>query len=311
MQSMTGYGSAQVQGEPGSVTIEIRSVNSRYLDLSFRIPEELRQAEMPLRDLITRNIRRGKVEVRASYVRAAGTNDELVSDQLLEAVYQTYRKASKVIPSLQAPTLSDILNWPDASRNPSDPGQWQTICQQACTQALSQLIENRAREGERLAVILDDLASQIDENVRALESRLPELVRLQHERLVNRMKEALEQAMPAGNLSAADFSERLNAEAGIFSLKADVAEELARLRSHLCELRSIIRTPECQTGSSPVKSAPAQSKGHGKRLDFLFQEMNREANTLGSKAVHMDMTRTAIDLKLLIEQMREQIQNIE
>lgn len=310
MQSMTGYGSAQAQGEPGSVSIEIRSVNSRYLDLSFRIPEELRQAEMPLRDLVTRAIRRGKVEVRASYTRAVGASDELVSDALLQTINETYRKASKIIPSMQAPTLSDILNWPDASRSQTDPGLWLALCQQAGTQALTQLIDNRAREGQRLAVIIEELANQIDEKVQTLETRLPELVKLQHERLVNRMKEALEQAMPTGNLSAADFSERLNAEAGIFSLRADVAEELARLRSHLCELKTIIDTAQPDT-SSRGKSVVTQNKGHGKRLDFLFQEMNREANTLGSKAVHMDMTRTAIDLKLLIEQMREQIQNIE
>ena len=306
MQSMTGYGSAQAQGEPGSVTIEIRSVNSRYLDLTFRMPDELRHAEMALRELVGRNIGRGKIEVRASFTRSVATTEEVINDALLQAFDRAYRKASQVLPGIQSPSISDLLNWPDAGRTPSDPTQWVSLCQRACTDALAQLIESRNREGQRLATILGELASQIDSKVQALESILPELVSLQHERLVNRMKEVLEQALPANTLSTVDFSERLTAEAGIFSLRADVAEEIGRLRSHLSELRTII-DPSAAKPNAGVSSG----KGHGKRLDFLFQEMNREANTLGSKAVHIDMTRTAIDLKLLIEQMREQIQNIE
>ena len=302
MQSMTGFGSAQAQGEPGSVTIEIRSVNSRYLDLSFRIPEELRHAEMPLRELISQSIQRGKVEVRASYARALTQTDQLISDAVLQAVEQTYQRASQVINNLGPPTLTDILQWPDANRSGTDPAQWVALCQQACRQAIVQLVENRVREGERLSAIIADHAAQVDEKVRELESNLPALMRIQQERIANRMKEVLEQVAPSGQISPTELGERINAEAGLFSLRADVAEELGRLRSHLTELSQILQDKP---------TAKRQTKGHGKRLDFLFQEMNREANTLGSKAVNMEMTRTAIDLKLLIEQMREQIQNIE
>ena len=302
MQSMTGFGSAQAQGEPGSVTIEIRSVNSRYLDLSFRIPEELRHAEMPLRELISQSIHRGKVEVRAAYARAATQTDQLVSDTVLQAVEQTYQRASQVISNLAAPTLADILQWPDANRSSTDPALWVALCRQACKQALVQLVDNRVREGERLAAIIAEHALNVHEKVSELENNLPELMRLQQERIANRMKEVLEQVGSSGQITAAEFSERISAEAGLFALRADVAEELGRLRSHLTELSQILQ-------DNPT--AKRQNKGHGKRLDFLFQEMNREANTLGSKAVNMEMTRTAIDLKLLIEQMREQIQNIE
>ncbi len=302
MQSMTGFGSAQAQGAPGSVTIEIRSVNSRYLDLTFRIPEELRHAEMPLRELISQSVQRGKIEVRASYARALNQTDQAVSDAVLQAVAQTYLRASQVINNLAPPTLTDILQWPDVNRSGTDPGQWLALCQQACKQALVQLIENRVREGDRLATIIAEHASQIDQKIKELEDNLPELMRSQHDRIASRMKEVLEQVAPSGQISAAELSERIHAEAGLFSLRADVAEELGRLRSHLTELSQILLDKP---------SAKRQTKGHGKRLDFLFQEMNREANTLGSKAVNMEMTRTAIDLKLLIEQMREQIQNIE
>lgn len=302
MQSMTGFGTAQAQGEPGSVTIEIRSVNSRYLDLSFRIPEELRHAEMPLRELISQSIKRGKIEVRASYVRSTVQTESLISDQLLHVVEQTYQRARKIVGDLQPPTLSDILQWPEANRSISDPAQWLSLCQQAGRLAIDQLLESREREGQRLSVIIADIASQIDQKVQTLEGRLPALMQLQQDRLAARMREVLEQVAPQTTLSGPELSERITAEASLFSLRADVAEEIGRLRSHLIELISILE-------EKPARAQ--QAKGHGKKLDFLFQEMNREANTLGSKAVHMDMTRTSIDLKLLIEQMREQIQNIE
>jgi len=300
--SMTGYGSGQAQGEIGSVSIEIRSVNSRYLDLSCRIPEELRQAEMLIRELVSRTLVRGKVEVRASYTRAVTQSEQCISESTIEAVNEAYHRACKIIHELQPPAFSDLLQWPDPGRSTTDQTLWVALCQKACEDALAQLQDNRLREGERLVSLVSALADDAESIVASLEERLPELMQMQQERLVARMREVLEQVMPTTTLTAAEFSERINAEVSLFALRADVAEELGRLRSHLKELRDILQGTQ---GSN------ARGKGHGKRLDFLFQEMNREANTLGSKAVHLDMTRASIDLKLIIEQMREQIQNIE
>ncbi|MFW8564729.1 YicC/YloC family endoribonuclease [Orrella sp. 11846] len=298
MQSMTGFGTGRAQGDPGTVTLEIRSVNSRYLDVSFRMPEELRYAEMSMRDLISRAIRRGKIEVRASYVRSAENEAQMISPSTLAAVRDTYLNARETLPELQAPTMSDLLQWPDNNRAQTDPLAWVALCQQACRTALTELRANRLREGERLAVVMQGLARQVDEKVSALTDRLPELMALQQDRLATRMRDVLEQAAPLSQISPSELSERIHAEASLFSLRSDVAEELDRLRSHLAELEVILEDT-------------TDAGGHGKRLDFLLQEMNREANTLGSKAAHLDITRTAMDLKLLVEQLREQIQNIE
>lgn len=303
MQSMTGFGSGQAVGEIGSISIEIRSVNSRYLDLQFRMPDELRMAEMPLRELITQSIARGKLELRASYSRLAQDLPSTMPASLLTQIDSTYQHLRQTLPYVSAPTFQDVMQWSSTDKVATDPMQWVALCVQAGKHAISQLQQTREREGARLADIIDTQAKQAQDIVAGLLSNLPAISNAQSVRIASRMREAFEQACPDGlsHISAQEISERIAAEASVFSLRADVAEELDRLSLHLVELRDTL---------SP--NAPANAlKSLGKRLDFLFQEMNREANTLGSKAVHMDLTRAAIDLKLLIEQMREQIQNIQ
>jgi len=303
MQSMTGFGSGQAVGEIGSISIEIRSVNSRYLDLQFRMPDELRMAEMPLRELITQSIARGKLELRASYSRLAQDLPSTMPASLLTQIDSTYQHLRQTLPYISAPTFQDVMQWSSTDKVATDPMQWVALCVQAGKHAISQLQQTREREGARLADIIDTQAKQAQDIVAGLLSNLPAISNAQSVRIASRMREAFEQACPDGlsHISAQEISERIAAEASVFSLRADVAEELDRLSLHLVELRDTL---------SP--NAPANAlKSLGKRLDFLFQEMNREANTLGSKAVHMDLTRAAIDLKLLIEQMREQIQNIQ
>lgn len=307
MNSMTGFGSAHATSELGSVSIEIRSVNSRYLDLQFRLPDELRLAEMPLRQLLANTIIRGKVEIRGSYARAQKDLTHALSESVLAQIDATHQHIKARLPDLAAPTFADILSFSDAGKAPSDPQQWVELCMQAGKQAVEKLIETRQREGQRLVAVIAEQARELLDAVQGLKSGLPEIMAAQSEKLAMRLREAFDQACPNGltHISGAEISERLAAQAGLFSLRADVAEELDRLTLHTNELQETIGAAVENHDQAGLK------KGIGKRLDFLFQEMNREANTLGSKAVHIDLTRTAIDLKLLIEQMREQIQNIE
>lgn len=304
MQSMTGFGSAQANGEPGNVVIEIKTVNSRYIDMQCRLPDELRLAEMPLRELVARHITRGKVELRASFTRAVSATQTQLSDAALERIGQAYEQIQRKLPYVTPLSVTDVLQWPDPDKVSADPAAWVPVCISAGQAAIEQLIQTRQREGERLVSILMAQADNAESLVKYLVQKLPTLMQIQQERLRRRLRDALDQACPEGlsHISGAEISERIAVEASAFSLKADVAEELDRLGLHLAELRSVLRG-EQQSNKS--------TKGHGKRLDFLFQEMNREANTLGSKAVHMDLTNASMELKLLIEQMREQIQNIE
>lgn len=313
MKSMTGYGSAQQSSDIGNVTVEIRSVNSRYLDLQFRMPDELRMAEMPMRERIAQAVTRGKIEVRASFNRVSKDLSAKLTPALLEQVQATYLHVKEKLPAVGTPTFADVLQWTDLDRSAADPLQWVPLCVQATDAALVQLVQTRTREGARLAEIILEQALQATTIVQKLKLELPTLIKQQSDRVAMRMREAFEQASPEGlaHIRPQEISERLAAEASIFSLRADVAEELDRLSLHLNELQDIVARHRQGTKTADLKDKQPNTKGVGKRLDFLFQEMNREANTLGSKAVDIQLTRAAIDLKLLIEQMREQIQNIE
>lgn len=309
--SMTAFGSGKVTLEIGTVSVEIRSVNSRFLDLQFRIPDELRLAEQPIRERLTRSIGRGKVEVRASFARAQSTGDQRLTESALQRVAQQLDAARKVLPQTESPRLFELLGWPDAQAAVVDPEVWAQACLQAFEPALAQLTEGRLREGERLAAAMLTTSGQMQEIVLEVESHMPALLAIQRDKLAQKLRETVSSAFPGGftHISGAELSERIASESSLFALRIDVAEELARLRSHIVELEFLLSGKKREgSGRGPGGKDPGSV---GKRLDFLFQEMNREANTLGSKAVSMDMTRSAMDLKLLIEQMREQAQNIE
>ena len=309
--SMTAFGSGKVTLEIGTVSVEIRSVNSRFLDLQFRIPDELRLAEQPIRERLTRSIGRGKVEVRASFARAQSTGDQRLTESALQRVAQQLDAARKVLPQTESPRLFELLGWPDAQAAAVDPEVWAQACLQAFEPALAQLTEGRLREGERLAAAMLTTSGQMQEIVLEVESHMPALLAIQRDKLAQKLRETVSSAFPGGftHISGAELSERIASESSLFALRIDVAEELARLRSHIVELEFLLSGKKREgSGRGPGGKDPGSV---GKRLDFLFQEMNREANTLGSKAASMDMTRSAMDLKLLIEQMREQAQNIE
>jgi uncharacterized protein (TIGR00255 family) len=207
-----------------------------------------------------------------------------------------------------APRLVELYNWPGQRGSDAlDPQAWGAACLQAAKQALDQMQEARAREGARLAGMMRECADGVARVVADVETLLPRLLAEHKEKLATKLRESVDAAAPGGfaHISGPELSERLAQEATLFALRIDVAEELSRLRSHLEELQHLL---------SDGKGKPAGKRANGsagKRLDFLFQEMNREANTLGSKAGSLEVTRAAMDLKLLIEQMREQAQNIE
>jgi uncharacterized protein (TIGR00255 family) len=268
------------------------------------MPDELRFLETPLRELLTKNVARGKVEVRAGLQRRASTDPDSLNLAALEQAAALFNKVRAIVPDTQPPRLSELLSWPGVQAVEESEDTWRGAALSAANDALTQMQDARKREGERLATMIADRAGSVATIVGEVEQRMPQIVQEYRERLARKLRDTVENAFPGGfqNISGTELSERLSQEATLFGLRIDVAEELSRLHSHLAELHQLI-------GKGDKKNGDKGSAG--KRLDFLFQEMNREANTLGSKAGGLEVTRAAMDLKLLIEQMREQAQNIE
>ncbi len=308
--SMTAFGNGKSERTFGSVTVELRSVNSRFLDIQFRLPDELRMAEQPIKERISTELSRGKIEVRAHFSRAQTSVQTEISEDAILLVAQQLAQFRKILPETASPSFYEMLGSMNAQHPPIDPELWMGACQEALTAALSELLYGRQREGQRLSLAMLETANQIGRIVDAVEQQMPLLIKTQKERLAQKLRETIQNAFPSGftHISGPELSERLASESSLFALRIDVAEELTRLKSHLTELEFLLKdAPE-----TPSKKKGNPSRGSaGKRLDFLFQEMNREANTLGSKAGSLEMSKAAIDLKLLIEQMKEQAMNIE
>ncbi len=301
--SMTGYAgiqqnlpaspaSTEARTAPGQrLGLEIRSVNSRFLDLSFRLPDELRQHEPALRELITRKVKRGKVEVRAGLDNSVSTPMSEPSPRLLQRLNAVQDSVRAWLPEARPLSVAEVLRLSSHdSTQAADPGE-ELIA--LAERAVSALLEARAREGARLVAMLVDRLAQLKELAHAAVPLVPRLVAAQQARFLDRWKEALAHTDAAGQIEGA--RDRALAEATAYAIRIDVAEELSRLNSHLDEIRRLIE----------------QGGEIGKRLDFLIQELHREANTLGSKSSTLEMTRISVDMKVLIEQMREQVQNIE
>ena len=295
--SMTGYAAVQgpLQGADahggGMLGLELRSVNSRFLDLSLRLPDELRQAEPALRELIARQLKRGKVELRASLESAGNQTPAAPSARTLEQLRQLQLAVQAQLPGAAPLTVGEVLRMSEPAARPAPQLQAQVL--QLTRQALQELSDARQREGERLADLLRERAVGLHALAQQAAPLVPLLVEQQKKRFLERWAEAMALSNPGASTQAAQ--ERALTEATAFAIRIDVAEELGRLGSHLQEVQALL------SGGGEL----------GKRLDFLIQELHREANTLGSKSATLELTRISVDMKVLIEQMREQVQNIE
>ena len=285
--SMTGYAVKSLDIECGTLQLELKSVNSRYLDFHFRTAEDLRSLEIPLRELLSARLTRGKIECRLGFNSAAAGADKLTLNPELFATLKSLNDSvSAQMPEARALSVSDVLRWPGMFGD-------QTIDFAAvgpqvlalARQVLEEFSASRGREGEKLAEMIVDRVNSIREIVRQVAPRIPEAQAAFTDKLRQRLQDAL------GNAS----DDRVLQEVAVFATRIDVAEELTRLNAHLDEVERVVK----------------QGGACGKRLDFLMQELNREANTLGSKSAITEVSQAAMDLKLLIEQMREQIQNLE
>jgi len=307
IRSMTAFGNATEACSLGLVAIELRGVNSRFLDLHFRLPDDLRHLETALRERIQRRVSRGKIEIRANVQRQAAALAGTLNPEALRQLAATLEQVKAVVPAVQAPRLAEVLAWPGVQGDTE--GDWDGATLAAADTALEQFDQGRLGEGQRMAQTMGEWALSIDDIVQKVEATLPQVLADYRERQARKLRETFDAAFPHGleHISGPEITERLAHETALFSLRIDVAEEVARLRSHLVELRQIL-AGKSAGGERRQRSGSGSA---GKRLDFLLQEMNREANTLGSKAGAIEMTRAAVDLKLLIEQLREQAQNIE
>ena len=301
--SMTGYASAQhstantaseseSKSTPAShLGMEIRSVNSRFLDLSFRLPEELRQYEPALRELLIGKLKRGKVEVRASVESSAQGTVVDPTPRLLQRLNAVQDSVKAWLPDARPLSVADVIRL--SASEASTPRDWADIILPLGQQALEELLSARQREGARLATMLLERIAQLRVLAEQAGPLVPQLVATQRQRFLDRWKEAMALTDNATLPEAAQ--DRALTEATAFAIRIDVAEEITRVNSHLDELERLIK------------------KGGeiGKRLDFLIQELHREANTMGSKSAALELTHISVEMKVLIEQIREQVQNIE
>jgi uncharacterized protein (TIGR00255 family) len=288
---MTGYAVASAQLPVGGLQIELRAVNHRYLDLSIRLPDELRSLETALREQLIAGLKRGKVECRVTLTRAAQDAESLTINETLVDQLGTLGKLVRQHVAECAPlTVADILRWPGVVSEPAvSLEELSGTASQLAITALQEFNASRRREGDKIRSMLNEWCARMEERVATVAPRIPEIQAAFQEKLGQKLREA--------GLSTDD--ERLRQEFTLFATKVDVAEELSRLSTHVAEVRRVIATGSERGGSA------------GKRLDFLMQELNREANTLGSKSVDATLSQTAMELKVLIEQMREQVQNVE
>ncbi|MDD4928936.1 MAG: YicC family protein [Gallionella sp.] len=284
--SMTGYANTSAEFATGSLTLDLRAVNHRYLDIQMRMPEELRAFEAPLRELIGAQLQRGKVECRINYAAGDLSCGTSLNQGLLRQLANWNREVLSLMPDAAPLSVADVLRWNEMMETPKiSTDALRTTLLGLMQSALQEFTDSRAREGEKLREFLSLRLEKIEALRADVMPHVPAAIAAYEARLVNRLRDALQNAE----------DERIRQEITLFASKIDVDEELSRLAAHLTEMRRILKL----------------GGAVGKRLDFLMQELNREANTLGSKSVDAEVSRSAMEMKILIEQMREQIQNIE
>lgn len=287
ISSMTGFAALSREFPIGSLSVELRTVNHRYLELHFRLDEIFRNLEPVLRETLQAKLTRGKVECRISLAaREEATNRLEINSKLVGELAAISQAVREVSPQSREMSVGEILRWPGVlvSENYSA-DELRSACSALFAQTLAELAESRQREGAKLAQILLDKIAQIEQRVADVAPKIPQLLQAYRDKLGAKLREAL---------SGGD-EERIRQEIALYAQKIDVDEELSRLLTHLTEVRRVLKA----------------GGGVGKRLDFLMQELHREANTLGSKSVATETSHAALELKVIIEQMREQVQNIE
>ena len=287
LNSMTGFARETAETAFGTMTCEMRAVNHRYLDVQFRLPEELRAKELDLRNRISESLKRGKVECSIYLKRDGGNKEELHLNEVLVAqIAARAAEISKLLSDSQPLDPVDVLRWPGVVTElevDTEPLFAESLA--LMEKALQAMVDMRASEGHRIAGMIEARLAEILSIAASVRERMPAVLDTVRARQKERIDKLNIDADPA----------RLETELALIAQKLDVDEELDRLDSHASEVRAAL------AGNEPV----------GRRLDFLMQELNREANTLGSKSADSDTTKAAVDLKVLIEQMREQIQNVE
>lgn len=286
IHSMTAFARQEHNGPYGTLTWEIRSVNHRYLEPHLRLPENLRSLESPIRDILRKQLSRGKVECS---LKLAETGSQEATGINSERAQQVITMAEQLANMLQQPAPLnplEILQYPGVISSPEiDTDSLQADALRLFSVTLEQLKANRAREGSELARLIEERLVSIEQETRTLGEAIPGMLEQQRQKILDRCSE----------ISLAIDPQRLEQELVLLAQRSDVAEELDRLQTHLREVRHILN----------------RGNAVGRRLDFLMQELNREANTLGSKAIDVRTTQASVNIKVLIEQMREQIQNIE
>ena len=294
--SMTGYAAAQAPSPLGIISLEVRSVNSRFLDLTLRTADELKCTETALRSILTQSVGRGKVEIRTGVKAELTEANGSINPAALALVKKLQADVLAALPDARPMSAAEILAYPSVVRTAeADPEELTKIVSGLLTTALDAFKKSAEREGAALAEVLKGYCEKIDAIADAVQVRMPDIVAAAQAKLTQRLEDALSKALTAhSQLTSEEVSDRIRTEATLYAMKIDVDEEVNRLKTHTKEVRRVL------TAGGPV----------GKRLDFLMQEMNREANTLGSKAAAIEMTDASLNLKLLIEQMREQIQNL-
>ena len=285
--SMTGFASGALELDAGSLSLELRAVNSRYLDAQFRMPDEFRGLEPALREAIAAQLARGKVECRIGFAaRMSETNPARLNLALVRQLAQWNDEVQAALPEARSLSVADILRWQGVLESAALPADaLHTAVLELMQQVMREFAAARAREGAKLKEFLLQRVGQIDELRAATAPRIPAAIAAYEAKLAARLREAIQ----------GGEDERMRQEITLFASKIDVDEELSRLGTHLAEMKRVLNN----------------GGAVGKRLDFLMQELHREANTLGSKSVDAEVSRASMEMKVLIEQMREQIQNIE
>jgi uncharacterized protein (TIGR00255 family) len=285
--SMTGYAAVGREYEYGSLNLEVRAVNHRYLEIQFRLPDELRLAESAMRDAVSARLTRGKVDCRLSLAATSGESQALpINDAVLDQLRQYQAAVCYALPEAARLSVAEVLRWPGIFVQEPNPQETMAADSLALlAQALDELSATRSREGEKLKALLQERVDQMERIAAEVAPQLPQVLRAYQEKLSARLQDA----------AVGQDEDRMRQEVVLFAAKIDVDEELSRLQTHLAEVRRVLE-----------KGGAA-----GKRLDFLMQELNREANTLGAKSPASAVSQASMELKILIEQMREQIQNIE